>query len=182
MPKFKTAKQISAEVSALTTIKPNVRHFSAFGDNHWEAIEAQIIVLKYALELMGVLADMLGPGFAPQEETCGMPPENLPVRHLLLTPARLCAKAEEFENTDEEGEPTDNDKVYDEALAACDWLCGESDNATLVETWEELVVTHQMTAAGQQSVKDKLDKAVYRIAAAKAKSKAKPGKPGKERS
>lgn len=41
----KTQKEIDSEISSLRKIKPNVKQFSAFGDNHY-SIEAQITTLE----------------------------------------------------------------------------------------------------------------------------------------
>lgn len=40
-----TGEQVQAEIDALTEIKPKVRRFSAFGDDHHAAIDAQMEVL-----------------------------------------------------------------------------------------------------------------------------------------
>lgn len=46
MSKIKpTQEQIDAEINALKTMKPNVLEESTFGDNHHDAIEAQLAVL-----------------------------------------------------------------------------------------------------------------------------------------
>jgi hypothetical protein len=39
-------KRIDKEIAALEDIKPKTIHYSAFGDNHWDAIDAQIEVLQ----------------------------------------------------------------------------------------------------------------------------------------
>ncbi len=41
-----TPEQIKAEIESLQSIKFKVREYSAFGDNHRDAIEAQIKVLE----------------------------------------------------------------------------------------------------------------------------------------
>lgn len=41
-----TDEQIKAEIAALREIKPRVRQQSTFGDNHHDAIDAQIEVLE----------------------------------------------------------------------------------------------------------------------------------------
>lgn len=41
-----TAKQIADEVTKLTAMKPTVRRTSAFGDNHHDSIDAQVLVLS----------------------------------------------------------------------------------------------------------------------------------------
>ncbi len=46
-PKHPTAKQIYDQISGLAAIKPTVRRKSLFGDDHWEAIDAQIYVLVH---------------------------------------------------------------------------------------------------------------------------------------
>ena len=45
-----TAEQINAEADLLEKMKPNVRKFTAFGDNNHLAIEAQIRVLREGLD------------------------------------------------------------------------------------------------------------------------------------
>lgn len=47
---MKSKQQIQYEIKALKAIKPNVRMTSAFGDNHHDAIDAQITVLEDGLE------------------------------------------------------------------------------------------------------------------------------------
>lgn len=42
---MKTKEQIDAEIQKLASLKPRVRHYSGFGDDHHEAIEAQLSVL-----------------------------------------------------------------------------------------------------------------------------------------
>lgn len=44
--KTPTSKEIDAEVKKLKAMKPTVRKTSLFGDNHHDAIDAQIDVLK----------------------------------------------------------------------------------------------------------------------------------------
>lgn len=44
-----TAKQIEAEVAALTEMKPHVRHYTAFNEDNHAAIEAQIETLSKGL-------------------------------------------------------------------------------------------------------------------------------------
>lgn len=44
-----TKEQIAAEIAALLEIKPRVVRTSAFGDNHHDAIDRQISVLKSGL-------------------------------------------------------------------------------------------------------------------------------------
>jgi hypothetical protein len=65
---MKTKEQIEAAIKALEEIKPKVRHFTAFGDDNWKSIEAQIVVLerKYSedqiynrYDYMNVLNDAL---------------------------------------------------------------------------------------------------------------------------
>lgn len=43
---MKTKKEITSEVVALKKMKPNVRRMSVFGDDHHNAIDAQIEVLE----------------------------------------------------------------------------------------------------------------------------------------
>jgi hypothetical protein len=42
-------KQINAEIAKLEALKPKIPHFSIFGDNNYEKIDAQIEVLKEGL-------------------------------------------------------------------------------------------------------------------------------------
>jgi hypothetical protein len=46
MRKPKTQAQIDKEIKALKDIKPRVRQCTGFGDNNWDAIDAQIRVLE----------------------------------------------------------------------------------------------------------------------------------------
>jgi hypothetical protein len=41
-----TDKQIKTEIAKLEKMKPRVRHYSGFGDDHHAAIDAQLEVLK----------------------------------------------------------------------------------------------------------------------------------------
>lgn len=41
-----TDQEIQDEITALQTMKPKVRKISGFGDNHHDAIDAQVRVLK----------------------------------------------------------------------------------------------------------------------------------------
>lgn len=43
---MKTTEEITTEIATLKAMKPNVRKTSSFGDNHHDAIEAQIEVLE----------------------------------------------------------------------------------------------------------------------------------------
>lgn len=47
---MKSPKEVAEEVSALKEMKPKVRKFSIFYDNHHAAIEAQIEVLEDKLD------------------------------------------------------------------------------------------------------------------------------------
>lgn len=49
MAKKPTEKQIKAEIEKLKKMKPNVRPYSMFGDDHHRAIEAEIVVLEERL-------------------------------------------------------------------------------------------------------------------------------------
>lgn len=51
MKKPPTDAQIKKEIKKLKEMKPKVRQFSAFGDDHHAAIEAQIQVLEEDMEL-----------------------------------------------------------------------------------------------------------------------------------
>lgn len=46
MANIPTKEQIEEEIKKLTKMKPNVKRTSIFGDNHHDAIDAQIDVLK----------------------------------------------------------------------------------------------------------------------------------------
>ena len=48
--KIPTAEEIVAEIATLKTMKPNVRKSSAFGDNHHNAIDAQIEALEMRMD------------------------------------------------------------------------------------------------------------------------------------
>lgn len=48
---MKITSEIEAEIAALTAMKPNVRQFSAFGDDHHQAIDAQIETLTNRLNV-----------------------------------------------------------------------------------------------------------------------------------
>ncbi len=45
----RTAEEIKAEVAALREIKPNTKRASIFGDNHHDAIDAQVETLERRL-------------------------------------------------------------------------------------------------------------------------------------
>ena len=45
-----TKDQIQAEVQALKEMQPSVRHYTAFGDDNWGAIDAQISTLVERLD------------------------------------------------------------------------------------------------------------------------------------
>jgi len=47
---MKTTEEIKNEIEKLATMKPNVRHYSAFGDDHHAAIQAQIEVLENRMD------------------------------------------------------------------------------------------------------------------------------------
>jgi hypothetical protein len=49
-PAPKTEAEIKAEIAALQEIKPKVRRYSAFGDDHHAAIDLQIHVLELDLD------------------------------------------------------------------------------------------------------------------------------------
>lgn len=46
---MKNHEQIAAEIAALNELKPLVRHYSLFGDDHWRAIDAQVETLEKKL-------------------------------------------------------------------------------------------------------------------------------------
>ncbi|MBI2770028.1 MAG: hypothetical protein HYX47_10420 [Burkholderiales bacterium] len=48
---MKTKEQIDAEIAALRSMQPNVRHYSAFGDDNRAAIGAQVEVLEKRMDL-----------------------------------------------------------------------------------------------------------------------------------
>jgi hypothetical protein len=43
---MKTDKIIKAEITKLKKMKPNVRHYDAFGGNNWDVIDAQLTALE----------------------------------------------------------------------------------------------------------------------------------------
>ena len=43
---MKTQDEINTEIELLKAIKPKVRRFTAFGDDNWKSIDAQIITLE----------------------------------------------------------------------------------------------------------------------------------------
>lgn len=43
---MRTPEEVQIEVGKLTEMKPKIRHFSFFGDNNHNAVQAQIDVLK----------------------------------------------------------------------------------------------------------------------------------------
>jgi len=49
MAKKPTPDQIKEQIAALQEIKPKVRRFSSFNDDHWAAIQAQIDVLSVGM-------------------------------------------------------------------------------------------------------------------------------------
>lgn len=49
-----TQKQIDSEIAKLKKMKPRVRRTSAFGDNHHNAIDAQVEVLTSRLSEMAI--------------------------------------------------------------------------------------------------------------------------------
>ena len=51
---MKITSEIEAEIAALTAMKPTVRKFSAFGDNHHKAIDAQVETLTARLDANAV--------------------------------------------------------------------------------------------------------------------------------
>ena len=48
---MRTGKEIAAEIATLKKMKPDVRKTSMFGDNHHDAIDAQVDVLERKLTL-----------------------------------------------------------------------------------------------------------------------------------
>ena len=48
---MRTGKEIAAEIAKLKKMKPDVRKTSMFGDNHHDAIDAQVDVLERKLTL-----------------------------------------------------------------------------------------------------------------------------------
>lgn len=61
-----TPNEILAEIARLREMKPSVRHYSAFNDDHWEAIDAQIRVLEEGMDMDTAIAE-----FDPDEEKVG---------------------------------------------------------------------------------------------------------------
>lgn len=53
----KSDEEITAEIAALTTMKPNVLRFSVFRDDHHAAIDAQIAVLTQRMDIETVEAE-----------------------------------------------------------------------------------------------------------------------------
>ena len=51
-----TDKQINAEIKKLTDVKPRVPHYTMFGDDNWEKLEAQVKVMEERMEEDAVLA------------------------------------------------------------------------------------------------------------------------------
>ena len=49
-PGPKTDEEIDAEIATLREMKPRVRHFTAFGDDNWAAVELQIFVLEERMD------------------------------------------------------------------------------------------------------------------------------------
>lgn len=47
---MQSLKQVLAEIKKLKKMKPKVRQYSSFGDDHHEAIDAQVDVLERRLE------------------------------------------------------------------------------------------------------------------------------------
>ena len=68
---MKTTSQIEAEIAALKAMQPNVRRFSAFGDDHHGAIDAQIGTLTDRLNANAVHdafgEDAMGDDFSQNE-------------------------------------------------------------------------------------------------------------------
>ena len=60
-----TRSQVEAEIAALVEIKPRVRHCSAFGDNHHDAIDAQVSVLEGNMDESEIF-DSYDPGDSDQ--------------------------------------------------------------------------------------------------------------------
>lgn len=48
--RMKTKEQIEKEIKALEAVRPNVRPYSMFGDNHLAALDAQLEVLEDNLD------------------------------------------------------------------------------------------------------------------------------------
>jgi len=111
MSKEPTKKQIEAEIKKLSEMKPNVKRTSIFGDNHHDAIDAQIEVLKNRLT-----EDEVYDRFPSMEE--------------------LEDRANHGEEVDDEGYPSN---VIDEAIYAAQWLAGESEDK-ISDGWKELLI------------------------------------------
>jgi len=54
---MRNTEEITAEIKKLSTMKPTVRRFSGFGDDHHAAIEAQIEVLQSELSEDDIFAN-----------------------------------------------------------------------------------------------------------------------------
>lgn len=61
-----TAAQIKAEIAALKKLKPKVRRRTAFGDDNWKAIDAEIAVLAENLS-----DNRIYDRFTPRDEETG---------------------------------------------------------------------------------------------------------------
>lgn len=48
---MRTPKEIKTEIEKLRALKPRIRRFSSFGDDHWANLEAQIDVLENKTDL-----------------------------------------------------------------------------------------------------------------------------------
>src|SRR5208337_2424334 len=48
--KPKTEKEVNAEIAKLLEIKPKVRRFSMFGNDHWKQIDIQLRVLREEID------------------------------------------------------------------------------------------------------------------------------------
>jgi len=57
MRTLKTAEEIAAEITLLKELLPKVRHKSTFGDDHREAIKAQIAVLESRMNMDAIERD-----------------------------------------------------------------------------------------------------------------------------
>jgi len=53
---MRTEDEINDEIYRLKDMKPIVRHTTAFGDDNWAAIEAQILVLEKRMDMDSIYA------------------------------------------------------------------------------------------------------------------------------
>ena len=73
---MKITTQIEGEIAALKAMKPTVRRFSLFGDDHHQAIDAQIETLTHRMDTNAVHEaygeDTMGDDFSENELTAAI--------------------------------------------------------------------------------------------------------------